>query len=194
MHPSVPKEPLRDRQDILRTAMILLSSWDMDLFAHSALVALDLCSLAPEGQEHAWYWAGLLHDIGKITIAPEILRKPGALDRCEREIVQQHPLRGSGILQDIGAPPTVVEGAKYHHEWWDGTGYPFGLRGQQIPLIARAMAVTDMYAALTRDRPYRRALTSAQAREQIERNAGTQFEPAWVERFFKETANGKETS
>ncbi len=188
------KERPACEQGRLRTAMVLLASWDIEVFAHSALVALDVCVLAPEGLEEDWYWAGLLHDIGKITLPPGILRKPGPLDASERKIVEQHALRGAGILQDIGAPLTAVEGARYHHERWDGSGYPFGLRAQQIPPVARAVAVADVYAALTQDRSYRPALAPAQARREVERNAGTLFEPEMVERFFRERTNDKSIS
>jgi HD-GYP domain-containing protein (c-di-GMP phosphodiesterase class II) len=98
--------------------------------------------------------------------------------------MQRHSLHGAAILKQMGAPLLVVQGAQYHHERWDGTGYPYDIGQQQIPLIARVLSVADVYTALTSDRPYRRALAPAQARAEIERNAGTQFDPQVVERFF----------
>jgi putative nucleotidyltransferase with HDIG domain len=182
---------------VLRTAMIIISAWDAEVFGHCEQVARDLLSFAPEGEEEEWYWAGLLHDIGKITIPQEILSKPGSLNEAERKIVQQHPIRGTQILESIGAPKAIVEAAQFHHERWDGAGYPSRISGEntsavrerQIPMIARVLAVADVYAALTSDRPYRSAFTPAQARLEIERNAGTQFEPEVVARFFERKNN-----
>ena len=104
-------------------------------------------------------------------------------------MMQQHSLRGAAILKQTGAPLIVVQGAKYHHERWDGTGYPYDIGQQQIPFIARVLAVADVYTALTSDRPYHRALAKSQAREEIERKAGTQFDPEIVTRFFERKSN-----
>ncbi len=169
----------------LRAIAIVISSWDADLVAHSQQVARDLLALAPAGQEEEWYWAGLLHDVGKITVTPLVLRKHGRLSRKERRTVEQHPSKGAAILEQIGASRTIIQGARYHHERWDGTGYPCDLRGSQIPFVARALAVVDAYAALTSDRPYRHAVAPAEARAEIERHAGTQFDPEMVAQFFE---------
>ncbi len=168
----------------LRAVMILLSVWDSEVLAHSDKVALAALAFAPAGQEEEWYWAGLLHDVGKVTLPSDILQKRGALTRPEIEIMRQHPRRGAAILEQIGAPPTVVQAAKFHHERWDGAGYPYDIRGRRVPLVARVLAVADVYDALTSDRPYRQAFTPDQARLEIERNAGTQFDPEIVEAFF----------
>jgi putative nucleotidyltransferase with HDIG domain len=173
------------QRQILRSVMILLASWDRNLFTHGERVARELLGLAPGEQAEEWYWAGLLHDIGKITIAPTILQKRSSLTRREKRTMQQHSVRGAAILKQIGAPLVVVQGAKYHHERWDGTGYPYDMGQQQIPRVARVLAVADVYTALTSNRPYRRALAASQAREEIERNAGTQFDPEIVVRFFE---------
>jgi putative nucleotidyltransferase with HDIG domain len=170
---------------VLRAIVIVISSWDADLVAHSQQVGRELLALAPAGQEEEWYWAGLLHDVGKITVTPFVLRKRGRLSRKERRIVEQHPSKGAAILEQIGASRTIIQGARYHHERWDGTGYPYDLRGPQIPFVARALAVVDAYAALTSDRPYRHALAPAEARAEIERNAGTQFDSEIVIQFFE---------
>ena len=176
-------------RSVLHTARLIISYWDSDLFEHSEQVARELLSLAPVGLEEEWYWAGLLHDIGKVTLAPEVLNKRGALTRRERRIVQRHSLKGAALLKQIGAPQSVVQGAKFHHERWDGTGYPYDIRETQIPFVGRVLAVADVYAALTSDRPYRRAFTADQARAEIERNAGSQFDPKVVARFFGRESN-----
>ncbi len=169
----------------LRAVMLVIASWDAGLFAHSEQVGRELLTLAPAGQEEEWYWAGLLHDVGKITVASSIWHKRGRLSRKEKRIAEQHAAKGAAILEQIGAPQTIIHGARYHHERWDGTGYPYDIRGLQIPLVARTLTVADVYTALTSERPYRHALPPAQARMEMERNAGTQFDPEIVVRFFE---------
>ena len=173
----------------LHTAMLIVSYWDADLFAHSEQVARELLALAPPGQEEEWYWAGLLHDIGKVALDSDLLHKRSALTRKERRVVQQHALRGAAILKQMGAPQTVIHGAKYHHERWDGTGYPYDIGQHQIPLVARVLAIADVYTAMTNERSYHRALSASQARQEIERNAGTQFDPEMVVKFFERSMN-----
>jgi putative nucleotidyltransferase with HDIG domain len=177
------------QRQALRAALLVLTAWDADLFAHSEQVARELLALAPRGHEEEWYWAGLLHDIGKITVAADILRKRGGLSRRERKAMQQHSLKGAAILKQIGAPQVVVHGAKFHHERWDGAGFPYDIGGDQIPLVARVLTVADAYTALTSGRPYRQALPPTQARLEIERNAGAQFDPEIVARFFGRNSN-----
>jgi len=174
------------QRDVLRAVMLLVAAWDAELYAHGKQVACELLRLAPPGGEEEWYYAGLLHDVGKISIAPSILHKRGRLSRKEWRVMQQHPVRGAVLLRQMGAPWVVVQGALYHHERWDGAGYPYDIGGEQIPFVARVLAVADAYTALTSDRPYRRAFTPTQARLEIERNAGTQFDPQVVESFFTE--------
>ncbi len=175
----------------LRVLMLVIASWDVDLFAHSEQVAFELLRLAPADREEEWYWAGLLHDVGKLAVGYEIFCKRGALTQGERKLMQQHPLKGAILLQGIGAPLRVVQAAKFHHERWDGTGYPYDIRGERIPVIARVLAVADAFNTLTSDRPYRRALPPTRARLEIGRNAGTQFDPGIVAQFFEEKKNGE---
>lgn len=109
----------------------------------------------------------------------------------EKQVVCQHPSRGAALLTSIGAPLTVIAGVKYHHARWDGAGYPSNVAGDQIPMVARVLAVADTFTVLTSERPYRRALAPTQARWEIERNAGTQFDPQAVEQFLQKMKDEK---
>ncbi|MCS7279729.1 MAG: response regulator [Thermodesulfobacteriaceae bacterium] len=128
-----------------------------------------------------------LHDIGKLGIPEKILIKPGILDEFEREIIKKHTLIGFKILEGskIKYLQVAEKIALFHHERWDGTGYPYGLRGKKIPLFARITAIADVFDALTTDRPYRRALSISQALEIIKHSSGTHFDPELVNIFFK---------
>ncbi len=170
----------------MQTATIIVACCDPDLFAHGEHVAALLLRLAPGGCEQAWHFTGLLHDVGKLAVGYEIFRKHGALTQSEWQLIQQHTVKGAELLRGIGAPQTVVEGAESHHEWWSGRGYPRQIGGDAIPLVARTLAVADAFAAMTSDRPYREAWSPDRARREIERNAGMQFDPAVVERFFSD--------
>jgi len=129
-------------------------------------------------------YAFLLHDIGKMGIPDSILRKAGPLSRREQLVVRRHTLLGERLLALTPSPPPLVHDVvAYHHERWDGTGYPYGLRGEEIPLAARIFAVADAYDALTNDRPYRAAVTVSEAIAELRACAGTQFDPAVVETF-----------
>ncbi|MSP11755.1 MAG: HD-GYP domain-containing protein [Chloroflexi bacterium] len=126
----------------------------------------------------------ILHDIGKIGIPDAILHKPGRLTSDERQIMKQHPLMGHALIQRaqfIGAAADIV---LYHHEQVDGSDYPTGLMGDQIPLSARIFAPVDALDAMTSNRPYRKALTFEVAAEEIARHAGTQFDPAVATAFL----------
>lgn len=128
--------------------------------------------------------AGLLHDIGKIGIPESILNKEGPLDEQEREKMKEHPLVGAAILQPIRELEQAILGVKYHHEKYDGTGYPEGLKGEQIPLIASIISVADTFDAMTTDRPYRRGLSKEATIEEIKRVSGKQFNPDVVASFI----------
>jgi PAS domain S-box-containing protein len=129
--------------------------------------------------------AYLLHDIGKIGIPDAILLKPGRLDERELRTLQMHTTLGEHLLSYIPFLSEVVHDVvAYHHERWDGTGYPWGVCGEEIPLAARIFAVVDAFDALTNDRPYREAVSVGEALTEIERGAGSQFDPAVVEAFL----------
>lgn len=126
---------------------------------------------------------GLVHDIGKLATPSEILDKPAPLTPDERRIIEEHPSCGVRILQPIAAYAPLLPMVSQHHERWDGTGYPAGLRGDAIALSARIMAVADAFDAITSARPYRAGLTAADALAIIEAQSGLQFEPAVVKAF-----------
>jgi HD-GYP domain-containing protein (c-di-GMP phosphodiesterase class II) len=125
---------------------------------------------------------GPVHDVGKLGVDPEILRKPSALDPDEIESIRQHPELGVQMLQ--GVLRRGLECVLHHHERWDGTGYPHGLAGDEIPIEARIVALADAYDAMTSDRPYRPALTHEEAVAEVQRCSGTQFDPAVAAAFL----------
>jgi diguanylate cyclase (GGDEF)-like protein len=131
--------------------------------------------------------AGSLHDLGKLAIPEEILRKPGTLSDSERLVLERHPQIGFRMLDSLGVDP-VAGVVLHHHERWDGAGYPDGLRGEQIPLGARIIFVTDAYDAMTTDRTYRPKRSPQAALAELERCAGTQFDPGIVAAFVEELA------
>ena len=126
------------------------------------------------------YYMGLLHDLGKIGVPNEIINKPGPLTDVEYDVIKGHPATGFDILAEIKSRPDLATGARWHHERYDGTGYPDHKKGEEIPLEARIIAVADTYDAMTSNRSYRSYLPQATVRAEIERCIGTQFdeEPA----------------
>ncbi len=130
-------------------------------------------------------WAAVLHDIGKLATPDAVLRKPGPLSPEEWEVMRRHPVVGEEILKPVRRLVGVALLVRHHQERWDGTGYPDGLRGEQIPLGARILAVVDAYTAMTDQRPYRPARTHEEAVTELRRCAGTQFDPAVVSAFVQ---------
>ncbi len=124
------------------------------------------------------YYIALLHDIGKIGISDDIINKSGRLTDEEYNVIKQHPVLGADILKDITELPDAAVGARWHHEKFDGTGYPDGLRGNEIPEAARIIGVADAYDAMSSKRSYRDALPQQTIREEIIKDTGTQFDPA----------------
>lgn len=126
------------------------------------------------------YLMGLLHDVGKIGVPDSIINKPARLTNDEFEQIMNHPVMGAKILQNITEFPELAKGARWHHERYDGTGYPDGLSGEDIPEEARIIAVADAYDAMTSRRSYRDILSQQTVRREIENGKGTQFDPAFA--------------
>jgi putative nucleotidyltransferase with HDIG domain len=129
--------------------------------------------------------AALLHDIGKLGIPDQLLHKPGPLTADEYAQVKQHAVIGADILSAMPFPGPLALIVRHHHENWDGTGYPDGLRGDAIPLGARVLAIVDCYDALTSDRPYRRSLSHERATAMILERRGTMYEPEIADAFLR---------
>ena len=142
---------------------------------YSRMLAKNL-GLSSGDQEKAYYM-GLLHDIGKIGIPNEIINKTTGLTDEEFQLMQSHPVLGYEILKEIKSMPELAQGARWHHEFYDGNGYPDRVSGEEIPLLVRIVAVADSYDAMTSNRSYRKYLPQETARREIEMNIGTQFDP-----------------
>jgi cyclic di-GMP phosphodiesterase len=125
-----------------------------------------------------------LHDIGKVGIPEHILCKPAALDASEWRVMREHPTIGAHIVEPIRFLEGAVDIVRSHHERWDGTGYPMGLRHEEIPLAARVFAIADSFDAMTNDRPYRKALSVEEAVDEIVLGACSQFDPDVVQIFL----------
>lgn len=156
---------------------------------HSAQVAELALELArrmefPDRKLILINFAGLLHDVGKIAVPEDILRKPEALNLEEWRIVKNHPIHSMNIVKPIKNLAEISKWILYHHERWDGSGYPEGLRKEAIPLESRILAICDAFSAMVSDRPYRKGLTLEFAIEEIKKCAGQQFDPGIVKIFL----------
>jgi HD-GYP domain-containing protein (c-di-GMP phosphodiesterase class II) len=128
--------------------------------------------------------AAPIHDVGKLVVRPEVLLKPGALSPNERDEMRAHPRAGASLVLPLPNARHALPYVLLHHEAWDGGGYPCGLRGKWIPVEARLLAVADAFDAMTSVRPYRGARSHGEAFAELERSAGSQFDPAMVEAFL----------
>jgi putative nucleotidyltransferase with HDIG domain len=161
-----------------------------DTVGHSQFVANYTLLLARElGIEDQKYLVdlergALLHDIGKIGIPESILRKKGPLTMIEREVIKDHPLLGYKLIEGFSFLERAAQVVLYHHEHFSGKGYPYALSGEQIPLEARIFSLADTVDAITSDRPYRQGRSFKEARVEVERHSGTQFDPELVEVFL----------
>jgi HD-GYP domain-containing protein (c-di-GMP phosphodiesterase class II) len=127
----------------------------------------------------------VLHDVGKIGIEDKILKKQAPLDKDEWKVMQTHPDIGYDIMSRVEGLKDVIAGMRYHHERWDGKGYPFGMKGEEIPLLARIISVADTYDAMVSTRPYRKGIDPKEAFDEIVKYRGTQFDPVVVDAFIE---------
>lgn len=176
--------------EMVKTLARAVDSKDAYTHDHSDRASLKARRLAAELQlpeQMARYveYAALLHDIGKIGIDEAILLKPGKLTSEEYEVMKKHPIIGHQILAPVKFLGPVAQMVLYHQEWYNGQGYPEGLKGEAIPLGARIVAVIDAWDAMTSDRPYRKALGREIAVSELRKGSGTQFDPTIVEAFLK---------
>jgi len=167
-----------------------LEESDMYTRGHSERVAVYTEILArgltlPDPEIRRMVQAGVMHDVGKIGVRYDMLNKPGKLTPEEVAVFRQHPEKGKRILEPVPCLHGLIDGCWCHHEWYDGRGYPRGLAGHNIPLVGRVVAIADAYDAMTSDRAYRRALPHEVAIGEIERCAGTQFDPELAEAFVR---------
>ncbi len=181
--------------DFLKVLIYILESKEPYTSNHSErvsfyaeLIAQDLH--LPKEERANLQISSLLHDIGKIGISNHLLQN-STLSQTECLDIQQHPMKGVHLIEPLALSPTVTSAIRHHHEWWDGNGYPDGLVGENIPLLARIIALADSYDAMISDRPYRRRLSFKRVREEIERNSGIQFDPHIVPLFTKHIQMGK---
>jgi len=156
-----------------RDSYTALHSRQVVTLARQVARRLDLDDGAVTQVEHVAH----LHDLGKIAVPDAILRKPGPLTQHEWTLMRQHPVVGADILASVPELEHLSPAVRAEHERWDGRGYPDGLAGEQIPIASRITLVCDAFHAMTSERPYRSAMSSEQAREEIRLHAGTQFCP-----------------
>lgn len=167
--------------NIIRALAYSIDAKDRYTSGHSQRVAEYSCNIAKmmgksEEEQKIIYYAGLLHDVGKIRVPEEVINKPGKLTDEEFDQIRAHPVSGYHILKDIYEDERIADGVKYHHERYDGKGYPNGLKGENIPEIARIIGVADAYDAMASNRSYRDALSQEVVRSEIEQGRGCQFD------------------
>ncbi len=184
------------RLKILNSYDITLEGWskalelrDQETSGHSQrvsnLMAKMMDALGIDEETRVNYQRGvLLHDIGKMGIPDRILNKPGPLDENEKQIMRRHPVLAYEMLKEIEFLKPALAIPYSHHEYWDGNGYPLGLKGKEIPLEARIFAIVDVWDAITSDRPYRNAMSIDKAKETIRMESGTHLDPELVEIFL----------
>jgi diguanylate cyclase (GGDEF)-like protein len=179
----------RDLFNSIRTLTMVINAKDRYTYGHSERTMLfaqklgEKVGLVPENIRELCY-SSLLHDIGKIEVPREILNKPGKLNNAEWRILKQHPQWGADMIRPLQSLKNTVEIVLHHHENYDGSGYPSGLKGEEIPLGSRILRIADSYDAITSDRPYKKAMTREQAVEELRKLAGQHYDPSLITEFI----------
>jgi len=182
-------ESEKETRKVLLSLAKSVQERDIVTFEHSHRVAVNAQRLArhlgwPRREARNLALAALVHDLGKTWIGNDILNKSAGFSAEEREKMQRHPVIGARILIGCDVSPFYVETVLYHHEAWNGQGYPAGLKGEDIPISARILAIADIYDALTSQRPYKAPLTAIEAREWMSEGSGTYFDPTLLQAFL----------
>ncbi len=169
-------------ENVVRSLASAVDARDPYTHGHSHRVAANAVAVGRrmglDGESlHQLRTAGHLHDVGKIGVRDAVLLKPGALSEYEMDSIRQHPVVGARILEPVGFGSEIIAGVLGHHERYDGSGYPYGIRGEALSIHARILAAVDAFDAMASDRPYRRALSIDYALEELDFHAGTQFDP-----------------
>src|SRR5260370_35050119 len=182
-------ESEKETRKVLLSLAKSVQERDIVTFEHSHRVAVNAERLArhlgwPRREARNLALAALVHDLGKTWIGNDILNKSAGFSAEEREKMQRHPVIGARILIGCDVSPFYVETVLYHHEAWNGQGYPAGLKGEDIPISARILAIADIYDALTSQRPYKAPLTAIEARKWMREGSGTYFDPTLLQAFL----------
>lgn len=179
-------------EQVVQSFIVAVEAKDQYTFGHSDRVsqyAVALAKKLPEYQEvqklKHLRLSGMLHDIGKINIPEHILTKPSSLTEKEYEVIKTHTTFGSKMVEKVEGLEGLKNGVLYHHERWDGKGYPTGAKGKEIPLEARILAIADGFDAMTSTRSYRNGLSIEEAFQRLENGLGTQFDPSLAQALEK---------
>lgn len=181
-------ETEQETRKVLNSFVRSIQARDIVTYEHSRRVSIYAQRLAlhlgwDRHEAEKLAQAALVHDLGKTWIANDILNKSAALSQEERRKMERHPIIGARILIGCDVDPFYVEAVLYHHEAWDGRGYPSGLQGEEIPKSARILSVADVYDVLTSQRPYKAPLSRDAARERLIKGSGTSFDPEVLDAF-----------
>lgn len=177
--------------DTVVNSMLRILTKDRDTYEHSLRVGKLAEILAfycdfTDDQKRKLIIGCYLHDIGKIVIPDQILNKKSTLEVDEWEVMKQHTILGVILVENEGITDSeVIEIVRYHHERWDGSGYPYGLRGDEIPIFSRICSIVDAFDCMVSDRPYRKGMSIQQAKEELLSQNGKQFDPFYVEIFLR---------
>jgi HD-GYP domain-containing protein (c-di-GMP phosphodiesterase class II) len=179
----------RFQKELLLSMIAILELYDLYTKGHSEKVAYLSALIAeklhlPSHEINAIYWAGLVHDIGKLLVPTQVLNKESKLTADEYEMIKMHPVWGAKVLQTSDSLRPVSRYVLFHHERWDGKGYPDEISGIEIPLASRIISVADAFDAMTSERSYRKPFSIDEAKEEMVRNSGTQFDPSIIEVFL----------